>query len=365
MEKIIIFKSPIYSRQGMNPVVASLLTRSGAERVQPLSIINAIACKLPQGKDDSFYKNLPDVLAVEDNVTIKLRPVTEEKRWLFGKPKQEDQVIPWGIDRIGANKVWSYSRGRNVKVAVLDSGIDLNHPDLKENIKGGVNALNPLRRADDDNGHGTHVAGTIAAADNGTGVVGVAPSAHIYSVKIIDRNGEGKLSDIIGGLDWCLRNKMQVANLSVGTSAQSMGLRQAVRRATNAGIILVAAAGNDGRANSVDYPAALPEVIAVGSIDENNRLSSFSSRGPEVTAVAPGSSVYSTAMGGTYKRLSGTSMATPHVSGLVSLALQMNGRLNTEQVMGMLRKSCESLPYLSTEDQGYGLVNAQRMLSLL
>ncbi|WP_051688244.1 S8 family peptidase [Desulfofalx alkaliphila] len=364
MEKIIIFKKPVFTRQGPIPELLYLLSRSGANRVQHLSLVNGVVCDLPLGMEKDFINN-PDVMAVEDNLQVKLDPVKAESLWPFGPPKGDGQIIPWGVNRIGANRVWAHARGHKVKVAVLDSGIDSEHRDLKANIKGGANIISPNQSPIDDNGHGTHVAGTIGAADNGVGVIGVAPLVSLYSVKIINRNGSGTLADIIKGLDWCVKNRMQVVNLSVGTKGNSVALRRAVEQTAARGVIMVAAAGNDGSGKSVDFPAAFPGVIAVGSIDESDRLSPFSNHGPGLTVVAPGSSVYSTARGGGYERLSGTSMAAPHVTGTIALALQINPRLNLQQITELLKGSSQKLSSLSAEEQGYGLVNAERMLSMV
>ncbi|MBM7855196.1 subtilisin [Desulfohalotomaculum tongense] len=362
MEKIILFRVPVISRYGMASPLVKLLTRSGVKKIQPLPVINGIACNIPKGMEDKIFRDMPDVLAVEDNVRIKLRPVKIDGKWpYFGTFDEGDQLIPWGIAKIGAHKVWEVSRGKKIKVAVIDSGVDLDHPDLRGNIKGGVNILEPAEKPDDDNGHGTHVAGTIAAEDNNKGVIGAAPTVNLYAVKVLDRSGEGSLVDIIKGLEWCINNGMQVVNLSVGTDTDKLSLRKAVQKAAERGVILVAAAGNDGTNNSVDYPGAYPEVIAVGAIDKRGRISSFSSRGPEVTVVAPGSEVYSTFIHQSYQRQSGTSMAAPHVTGLISLMLELNPRLKLPQVMQVFKNTCRRLPGLSAEEQGYGLINAEKI----
>lgn len=365
MEKIIVFKAPVFNRHGIIPAWSRLLSRSGAEHIQPLPLINGIICDLPAEFNVRTIKDDPEVLALEDNVRVKLRPFTRERRWpFFGKPWKEDQVIPWGVDRIGANKVWDYSKGENIRVAVLDSGIDLGHPDLVKNIKGGINILDQTQTPEDDNGHGTHVAGTIAAEDNGTGVVGVAPAVSIYAVKVVDNNGNGTLADIIKGLDWCIRNRIQIANMSVGTDNNSLSLKTAVENAYREGLIMVSAAGNDGTNNSVDFPGAYPEVIAVGAIDQHDRLAPFSSRGPEITVIAPGAGIYSTSLKGSFLRLSGTSMATPHVTGLIALAIKINPRLTTSILIEIFRRACDKLQ-LKEEDQGFGLVNAEKLLRAL
>ncbi|MBC7336503.1 MAG: S8 family peptidase, partial [Clostridia bacterium] len=253
-----------------------------------------------------------------------------------------------------------------VKVAVLDTGIDLDHPDLQANIKGGINTIHPRKSPDDDNGHGTHVAGIIAAADNTVGVIGTAPKAWLYAVKVLDRRGSGYISDIIEGLDWCIRNGMQIVNMSFGTATDVPSLHEALVAAYNSGLVLVAAAGNGGpQDDTVLYPARYEEVIAVSAVDGTDSIASWSSRGPEVELAAPGVDIYSTFRSGTYRVLSGTSMASPHVAGTAALAIASgitdandNGRINDE-VRERLRLTADDLGEPAKDDlYGYGLVDA-------
>lgn len=366
MEKIIIFKGPVYNQYRMTSSWASLLYRSGVESVESLPLINGIVCRLPPGLTEQQVAAAPEILALEDNSPVKLPPYRMEREWpFFGTPSIGRQVIPWGVERVGAEKVWSRTKGERVRVAVLDSGIDLEHPDLVNNIKGGINILNPAQRPMDENGHGTHVAGTIAAEDNNSGVVGVAPLTELYGVKMLNRDGEGTLAGIIKGLQWCIANRIRVANLSIGTSKNSIALRMAVQRAYRAGLIIISAAGNEGTPNSITYPAAYPEVVTVGAIDKQDQLTNFSSRGPELTVVAPGSGIYSTYLDGAYVSLSGTSMAAPHVTGLTALLLKVNPKLSQRRIMELLKNSSIKLPQLTVEEQGFGLVNAQNIVNSL
>lgn len=358
MEKIIVFKGPAYNHYS--------LFRSGVDYVEALPLINGVVCRLPSGLTEQQLATAPEVLALEDNVPVKLPPYRLERGWpFFGIPGMGRQVLPWGVERVKAEKIWPYTRGEQVPVAILDSGIDLEHPDLINNIAGGINILNPAQRPMDENGHGTHVAGTIAAEDNNFGVVGVAPRTKLYSIKMLNRDGEGTLAGIIKGLQWCVANGIRVVNLSIGSSKNSLALRMAVQRAYRAGLIMVCAAGNEGTGNSISYPAAYPEVITVGAIDQYDQLASFSSYGPQLTVVAPGSGIYSTFLDGSYVRLSGTSMAAPHVTGLLALLLSINPRLTHNRLMTLLHKSSEKLPNLTEQQQGAGLVNGQNLLSNL
>jgi len=221
-----------------------------------------------------------------------------------------------------ADAVWASYTGDPVKVAVVDTGIDTSHPDLLGNLKGGMSAVSYTSSYNDDNGHGSHVAGTIAAVDNSVGVVGVAPAADLYAVKVLDRRGSGYLSDIVEGLQWSVANGIDVVNMSLGTSAYSLAFDTAVQETIASGVVVVAAAGNSGPgANTVGYPAKFAGVIGVSATDSSNNIASFSSRGAEVDLAAPGVSIYSTYKKKGYATLSGTSMASPHVAGVAALVL--------------------------------------------
>jgi len=273
------------------------------------------------------------------------------------------QTIPWGITRINADDAWSLSLGSGVKVGVIDTGIDTDHPDLKENLVGCLNFISSRRTCEDDNGHGTHVSGIIAARNNNLGVVGVAPEAKIYSLKVLDRRGGGYLSDVIEGLDWAVANHLQVVNMSLGTSSDVASLHEAVKRVNAAGIIQVAAAGNSGPgANTVNYPAKYPEVIAVAALDSADNVPSWSSRGPEVDLAAPGVNINSTYLSDKYKILSGTSMSAPHVTGTVALRLFLKPGESPFQIETVLEANTDPLP-LDQTLVGSGLVNALKVIS--
>lgn len=300
------------------------------------------------------------VKRVDDDVTVRVQSHLTSS-------VQAAQVLPWGIDRIDAELVWpSGNNADPIKVGVIDTGISLSHSDLQANIKGNYNAIRPWRNAEDDNGHGSHVAGTIGALNNTVGVIGAAPRVDLYAIKALDRNGSGWLSDIIEGIDWSIQKGIRVINMSLGTTADIQSMHDAVIRARNAGIVQVAAAGNSGGA--VIYPAAYPEVIAVSATDSSNNLASWSSRGPEVDLSAPGVSVYSTYKGTGYATLSGTSMATPHVTGTAALVLNTavggydldgDGAWDPNEVQNKLQDKATDLGTAGFDNlYGWGLVNA-------
>ncbi|AEM38991.1 peptidase S8 and S53 subtilisin kexin sedolisin [Pyrolobus fumarii 1A] len=338
-------------------------------------------------------KKLPGVLHVSEDGEVKAFAVRVSLT-------QPPQTMPWGVDYIDAEQVWSITKGfvdvngdgdSEIEVAVIDSGVDLDHPDLADNIKWCVAVLNGRisNRCSDVNGHGTHVTGTIAALDNEIGVVGVAPEVEIYMIKALKNSGSGSWSDLIIAIDLAVRgpdgvidadgdgvivgdpedDAPEVISMSLGGYDPPPELQEVIAAAYSYGIVIVAAAGNEGL-DTPAYPAAYPEVIAVGAIDENATVPDWSNRNPEVTA--PGVDILSTYPDDSYAVLSGTSMATPHVSGTVALiqaARLAQGLpllppgteddLTTDTVRGILHLTAVDLgdPGYDTL-YGYGVINA-------
>ncbi|MCK5059773.1 MAG: S8 family peptidase [Candidatus Pacebacteria bacterium] len=307
-----------------------------------------------------------DVIVYALDLPSQLERYTRRRPILPSAPVQS-QILPWGIDRVDAELVWPEGNtGNPIKVGVIDTGINLYHPDLKENIKGQYNAIRTRKSAEDDNGHGSHVAGTIAALQNNIGVVGVGPDIDLYAIKVLNSRGSGYLSDIIEGIDFAINSNLDVINMSLGTGSNVQSFHDAVIRAYDAGIVVVAAAGNSGGA--VLYPAAYSEAIAVSATDSNNNIASFSSRGPEIDIAAPGVSIYSTYKRKGYKTLSGTSMAAPHVAGAAALVLETapgaydtngNSKWDPEEVKNKLQDTATDLGASGFDNLfGWGLVNA-------
>ncbi|OGR90063.1 MAG: hypothetical protein A2V88_08185 [Elusimicrobia bacterium RBG_16_66_12] len=259
-----------------------------------------------------------------------------------------------------APAAWATTRGAGVKVVVIDTGIDRTHPELAPNIKGGWNALTKGEDFTDDNGHGSHVSGTIAAVDDKKGVVGVAPKADLYGVKVLDADGSGTFDDVIAGMQWAVDNKMEIASMSLGASQGNQALTDMVAAMTKAGVILIAAAGNSG--GSVGFPAACPGAIAIAASDSKDNLASFSSRGPAVAVIAPGVNVKSTYKNGGYDTLSGTSMATPHVSGLAALYVATHKGATPAQARAALAAASRKLPGIPDIGQGAGLPGAVELV---
>lgn len=243
--------------------------------------------------------------------------------------KQVEKVneVPKGVEMIQAPKIWYQTKGKGVTVAILDTGCDTAHPDLKERIVGGRNFTkddggNP-NVYEDYNGHGTHVAGTIAAIQNNTGVVGVAPEANLLIIKVLGQNGSGQYDWIIKGINYAIEQKADIISMSLGGPEDVPELHEAIQRAVTNDILVVCAAGNNGDGDDLtdefDYPGSYNEVISVGAIDLERHSSTFSNSNNQVDLVAPGEKILSTYLKGTYATLTGTSMAAPHVSGALAL----------------------------------------------
>ncbi|MEG7354618.1 serine protease Isp [Bacillus vallismortis] len=237
--------------------------------------------------------------------------------------------LPEGVKVIKAPEIWAKGvKGKNVKIAVLDTGCDISHPDLKNQVIGGKNFTDDDGGKEDVisdyNGHGTHVAGTIAANDSNGGIAGVAPEASLLIVKVLGgANGSGQYEWIINGINYAVEQKADIISMSLGGPNDVPELEEAVKNAVKNGVLVVCAAGNEGdgneRTEELSYPAAYNEVIAVGSVSVARELSEFSNANKEIDLVAPGENIVSTLPNKKYGKLTGTSMAAPHVSGALAL----------------------------------------------
>ncbi|AFC33761.1 peptidase S8 and S53, subtilisin, kexin, sedolisin [Paenibacillus mucilaginosus 3016] len=303
-------------------------------RIQPLRLIRAISCPvLPEGK----LASAPFISSVETDSRVKLHVGAGGAS--SGKGRSlEGAVIPWGIRHIRAPQAWTKSKGDQIRIGVIDTGVDYAHPDLRHCLSRGFNVLNRQLLPYDDNGHGTHIAGTIAAYARQKGIIGVAPQALIHPVKAFDHQGGAFVSDIIAGIEWCVSNGIDIINMSFGMKTYSKALEAAVLTAHRAGLIIVASSGNEGKQAEIDYPARFRQVIAVGATTRRGRIASFSNAGKGIDIYAPGEKIYSTWLRGKYNELSGTSMATSHVSGVVALMLAKRPGLKPLRVKALLKR---------------------------
>jgi len=286
----------------------------------------------------------------------------------------QDQKIPWNIQLVGADSVWDRVTGAGVRVAVIDTGIDEDHPDLS--VMGGASFVPGVGSWNDDQGHGTHCAGIIGARNNRLGVVGVAPGCDLYAVKVLNSGGSGQLSWILAGMGWAAENGMQVASMSLGSNVDDpdvdclVAYQRAAQELLDGGCIVVAAAGNNGREDNpwVGQPARCPAFMAVAAVDSNRNLADFSSRGPAslcsecgVEISAPGVSVRSTTKGGGYGEKSGTSMACPHVAGAAALIFEQHPAWTPARVRDRLISTAQDLGSPGTDPgTGAGLLDCHR-----
>ena len=331
------------------------------KRIFPLSIM--LAFTLSFGAASYAFTELP--------------AYAEKLEWLSHNPKVfhiggdintqvTEEILPWGVDRIDAEIVHSQNKGQGVKVAILDTGIDLDHPDLR--VAGNVSFVDGTINGDDDNGHGTLVAGIVAALDNDIGVVGVAPEVELYAVKVLDSKGTGTCSAIRKGIEWAIDNDMQVVNMSFGCASNlPKKVKVALDKAYQAGIVIVAAAGNEGTAsgeeNNIQAPARYTPVIAVGAVDELDNRYCSSCTGDTLELVGPGVSIYSTFMGGGYASLTATSASSPHITGVAALLIA-SGITSNAEVRQILQGTAEDFGSSEWDScYGYGLVNAAKAVT--
>lgn len=272
------------------------------------------------------------------------------------------EIIDYGVKLIAPLKEWNTTCGEHIKVAILDTGVDYNHDDLKINVKGGVN-FTSSNRADymDKAGHGTFCAGIIGGAANGIGIIGVAPKTEIYAVKVLNDNSQGKLNWLLSGIDWCVHNNMDIINMSLGFDKDFPKLHDAIVRAYNAGIIMVAAVGNNKFESDAEFPARYQEVIGVTAIDSMKHAASFNTMGRNVEVAAPGVNITSTYPGNRYAIGSGTSFAVPHVAGALALIqsnnLKLTGKkMTNEEMHNFIVSHCEDLGIKGKDViTGYGM----------
>ncbi|HEY0969679.1 MAG TPA: S8 family serine peptidase [Gemmatimonadales bacterium] len=269
---------------------------------------------IPPGQIDAVRAD-PRVLIVERDGPVSLiEPIREQKRPGGGGGGQS---TPWGITRIGGA-----GDGTGKTAWIIDSGIDLDHPDLNTSRACHVNFASG-RSADDGNGHGTHVAGTVAAKNNGIDVVGVAANAYVCAVRVLGNSGSGTWEGVMNGINHVAANGRSgdVANMSLGGSGANATLEKAVSDAASKGISFVLAAGNDGQDADDFTPARVngPNIYTISAIDSRGCLASWSNWGAPVDYAAPGVSILSTRRGGGTTTMSGTSMAAPHVAGILLL----------------------------------------------
>lgn len=295
-------------------------------------------------------------IVIGANDTIQLpNPTKRRKIDLYNLNKSSDH-IPYGVKYVGALEAHKHGvTGKGVKVAVIDSGV-AKHFDL--NVKQRINFVDDEDEFD-YNGHGTHVAGIIAALKNNKGVLGVAPDVELYSIKVLNANGQGYMEDLVSAIEWCIENKMDIINLSLGFKERKNDMYiRIMERAKQSGILFVAASGNDGvfaDESNVNYPAKEDFVVAVSSVGEELDVSVFSSFGEEVDVASFGENIISTYNDDAFAVLSGTSMATPHISGLLALLKEKYPTYSNESIKKKLFDTTFKIPNSNSIYYGFGI----------
>lgn len=322
--------------------------------------LNTLVVSVPSEKGVeslSRFGSCPNIRYVEPNYPVQIADVI---------PSDPNWGNQYGLINIRAPQGWSFTTGSSsIIIAVIDTGIDLNHPDLASKLVQGVDLFNNDAIPQDDNGHGTHVAGIAAAiSNNGIGIAGVSWGAKLMPVKVLNASGNGAYADVANGIIWATDHGAQVINLSLGGSNPSQTLQGAVDYAIARGVILIAAAGNTG-ANQVLYPAHYTDVIAVAATDNSNTHAGFSNYGPEIDLSAPGVSIYSTSIGG-YGYRNGTSMATPYVSGLAAILRGIPGNASPSSIAQQMQSTALDLGSSGWDDfYGFGLIQMDAAIQLV
>lgn len=270
----------------------------------------------------------------------------------------------WNLPAIETELGWNLSRGsKDVIVAVVDTGVQMNHPDLKDKLLTGYNAITSGSTPEDDVGHGTHVSGIIGAlVNNGEGVAGISWYNKLLPVKALDNSGLGTTYSVAEGIIWAADNGAKVINLSLGNYAESQFLHDAIKYAFDRDIVIVSASGNDNTERP-GYPAAYPEVLAVAATNPSGEKASFSNFGDYIDVAAPGESIASTYPGSQYAALSGTSMASPHVAALAGLVRSLNPNLTNTEVMELITSNAIDLGTPGHDKYfGWGQIDIYRTL---
>lgn len=325
--------------------------------------INVMVVEIPETKTSQNFlqtlKNDKDVLFAEADTKVDLDD--------FNDPMINDQ---YSLKKVDAFSAWNINQGNSdTVIAIIDTGVDLDHPDLKEKMLEGYNVIAPGTPPKDDVRHGTHVAGIAAAiGNNAIGVSGLAPKCKILPVKVLG-NGTGSMETVSEGLIWAADHGADVVNMSLGTYTENKTLGESVKYALGKNVVCVATMGNDN-VERRRYPAGFAGMIAIGSTDENDKKSSFSNYGNWITVSAPGTNILSTLptymSPNGYGKMSGTSMAAPLVTGLVGLMRSQRKGLSPAEASKILKETADDLGDTGFDNYfGSGRVNAGKALSLL
>lgn len=284
------------------------------------------------------------------------------------------QKSGWGISAFDLPNTWKYAQGENVIIGVLDTGCDLDHPDLQENLLEGINLVKKGTSPNDDNSHGTHVTGILVAVNNEIGMVGVCPKAKVKPIKILDKNGNGNLLNVAEGIRWAADNGVDIITMSLGAPVKVQQVLKAINYAASKGVVTFCAAGNAGNTKEIFYPANYKETISIGAIDEKFERASFSNTGQNLDFMAPGVDVFSTVPDNWYGTISGTSMACPFAVGVAALLLSYSKKgksnlklTNAEEYRELLRKYTTPINGSNFKDPkfygGFGIIDPRKFIA--
>ena len=278
-------------------------------------------------------------------------------------PNDKDFAIQYYLKEVNAPKAWGITTGSSLLVGVLDTGVDVNHPDLNGKVSSGTD-VNDIDLKDTI-GHGTEVSGIIAAnTNNNQGIAGVSWNTKIISLKITDNFGQARVSNVVTALDQAYQKGVKIVHISLSTNQFSQTLKSAVQEAQDRGILIISTSGNSG-IEELRYPAAFDGVIGTGAVDETKQLEFYSTTGEHVSLVAPGASIYTTSLNSTYDKVTGTSFAAPQVSGAAALVWSIAPNLTNTEVRNILISSADDLGDAGKDKQyGYGLLNIEKAVEL-
>jgi type VII secretion-associated serine protease mycosin len=385
LHEVIIKRKNNFNSNNYNSIVNS------SNYVKNIKSLGIDVVKVPKEQSlEEYIKTLsndPSIEYVEPNYVRKIALLEDDLnsnaiisssvkgfKNMFNDP---DIDLQYGLSIVKANLAWQITTGSpKVNIAVIDTGVDLNHPDLKDNLSRGYVSVKGVTSPNDDNGHGTHVAGIIASiSNNQKGGVGLSPNCKIMPIKSLSAKGEGNDSDIAEGIIWAVDNGANIINLSLGGPSAGKTLENAIKYAYNSNVLVIAAMGNNGQ-RVKNYPAAYKNVIAVGATDQNNKSASFSNYGDWISVTAPGLRIYSTFptykvelsrfnLSPGYASMSGTSMAVPFVSGLAGLIISRYPGIKRADIRRKIENSSNDVDKNGYDEFfGYGVIDAHRALTI-
>lgn len=381
-EFIIKRKSSYYRSNNINNIYSMTSninpSRPSIRLIKRISQLNAEVISFQSNKEDILkqLQNDPSIEYIEPNYIRRILINDFYSRKNVSMVNDPRRIEQYALDKLKAEQTWKISSGENVIVAIIDTGIDINHPDLKDRIVQGYSTVVGVKSPIDDNGHGTHVAGIIGATSNNKiGIAGIAPLCKLMPIKVLSREGAGNDASISEGIIWAVDHGASVINMSLGGPGESKTLLNAIQYALKKNVVVVSAMGNDSQ-NIKNYPAAYQDVIAVGSSDKNDNWSEFSNFGDWICVNAPGSEILSTfptyqvelndyGFTKEYAILDGTSQAAPYISGVIALLQnKFKGKISYKEVIRKIQDGVDDLGTPGFDPKfGYGRINPLKVLT--